>query len=88
MAGHRPGVFLLTQTMIAIDPAALDRIEAKLDALSRKLDAVQIAATPDWMPVSEYARLKGVSRQTVNRRIDSGQLKARGHGKLREVRVT
>jgi hypothetical protein len=61
------------------------RVEAKLDAIAARLD--DIAPPPQWVSVAEYMAMKGVSKSTVYRRIDAGELEARGSGKSREVKV-
>lgn len=61
------------------------RVEAKLDAIASRLDI--LAPAPEWVSVAEYAKRKGVTKQTVYRWIASGTIEARGSGKSREVKV-
>jgi hypothetical protein len=48
------------------------RLPRKIDRLERKLDAVQMTASPRWIPINEYATKIGRSRRTVTRAIASG----------------
>jgi len=73
--------------LIAIDPNAIERVLDRLAELERKLDQFEIKPRPEWISVAEYARLKNVSPRTVKRRIEAGQLEARGSGKLREIHL-
>lgn len=65
--------------------ADVARVEAKLDAISERLDI--IAPPPQWVSVAEYMAAKGISKGTVYRWIAIGQVEARGAGKGREVKV-
>jgi len=47
----------------------------------------KIDPRPEWVSIPEAAKIKDVSPDTIRRRIASGQLEARGNGKLREVRL-
>lgn len=60
----------------------LHRLERKIDAL---LD--QIKPRDEWLSVHDYAAEKGVTVSTVRRWILSGQVEARGAGKLRRVKL-
>lgn len=73
--------------LIAIDQTSIERVLDKLDALERRLNDLDIKPLPEWVPVAEYARMKGVSARTVKRRIERGEIEARGTGKGREVKA-
>lgn len=50
-----------------------------------------LATTPpasEWMTIPEAMQRIGCSRATINRRIQSGQLIAKGSGKMRLVKPT
>ncbi|RMF12095.1 MAG: DNA-binding protein [Alphaproteobacteria bacterium] len=51
------------------------------------MSAVRIAPQPEWVTIPEAARQLGVSPDTIRRRIRTGELKARGRGKTRQVRL-
>ena len=57
---------------------------AELRAMRQRLD--ELAPPPEWLSVDAYAAKRGVSVATVYRWIRSGQVQARGAGKLREVK--
>lgn len=73
--------------LIAVDASALSRIEEKLDALLRLLERSDVQSLPEWVTVSQAAAREGVSASTIRRRIDSGELEAKGAGKGRRVKV-
>jgi len=73
--------------LIAIDPSALDALFAEVRALREEISAVRIAPQPEWVTIPEAARQLGVSPDTIRRRIRTGELKARGRGKTRQVRL-
>ncbi len=59
------------------------RLEAKLDELRAMLEQ----PAPEWLTITEAAARLGCSADTIRRRIKSGELEARGAGKLRQVKV-
>jgi transposase-like protein len=73
--------------LIAVDADALSRVEAKLDALLQMLERSKTTPMPDWVSISEAARINEVSATTIRRWIDLGQIEARGAGKVRRVKV-
>lgn len=74
-----------TMTAMQLHIPELDALREEIAALHEKLDA--LTAKPEWVRVPEAARRLGVSPDTVRRRIASGEIEARGSGKLREVRL-
>lgn len=66
------------QHLIALDPDALDRLEAKLDAV---LD--QLSDPPRWCRAGEAAERLGITESAVRKRAAQGTLKAEGTGKAR-----
>lgn len=77
----------MTAQLIAVDANALDLVLRKLDHLERKFDAADIRPRSEWVSIAEYAGTKGVTTRTVQNWIASGRVKARGAGKMREVKV-
>jgi excisionase family DNA binding protein len=77
----------MTQTLIAIDPAVLDRLVAKVEALEKTIRGATIKPAPEWMGIKEAAEHEGVSTDTIRRWINDGRLQAIGSGKGRKVRL-
>jgi len=78
---------MAAQTLIAIDPAALQSIRDELAALRRSIEAVNMTAQPEWMTVNDYAAFIGKSRKTVLRYIEAGQIETAHMCGARMVRV-
>lgn len=66
----------------------LTALTAEVRALRQAIDGATIKPAPEWLSISKAAAALGVSTATVRRRIETGEMKARGSGKLREVKVT
>ena len=77
----------MTQTLIAIDAARLDRLERRIEELSASLRGATVTPRPEWMSVRAAAEHLSVSPDTIRRRIVSGELEAKGNGKMRRVRI-
>lgn len=75
------------QIMIATDAARIAALEAKIDTILRKLDAVQMTAAPAWVPLSDYAAKVGRSTKTVRNWIRSGRIETRRDGNVTMVRA-
>lgn len=60
-------------------------VMAEIRAVRQRLD--ELAPAPQWISVAEYMERKKVSKSTVYRKIEAGELQARGSGKTREVKV-
>jgi hypothetical protein len=75
------------QPLIAVDPARLDAVDAKLAALAGMVETLVAAQQREWLPVREYAAREGVHVRTITRRIDKGELQAKGSGRGRMVKV-
>ena len=65
----------MTPTLIAVDPAALARLEAKIDALEARL-----SDAPQWHTRRSMAAQLGVSVSTVSRMAARGELEVIGAG--------
>jgi len=76
----------MSQSLIAVDPERLDRLEAELRALREQLQGATIVPRPEWLTVAQAADALNVSGETIRRRIASGELEAKGSGKTRRVR--
>lgn len=46
-----------------------------------------IQPAPEWVTVGQAAKQLGVTSQTIRRKIDAGQIQAKGIGKTRQVRL-
>lgn len=66
--------------MIAADPERLAAMEAKMDAILRKLEAVQMTPAPAWLTLPEYARRVGRTEKTVRNWIRAGRIETRREG--------
>lgn len=75
------------QTLIAVDPSALDRVTQELRRLHQRLDAFEMQPRPEWVTVAEYAEKVGRTKRTVRNWIDAGMIDTKTEGKLRLVRV-
>ena len=64
------------------------RLEGKIDALTRILTGATVQPAPEWVSIRDYMARHGIkSASTVYRKIEAGELQARGSGKTREVKV-
>lgn len=70
-------------------PTARDVAELKdlMLQMLDKMDGATIKPAPEWLRIPDAAKALGCSTDTIRRRINSGEMKARGSGRLREVRV-
>lgn len=74
-------------TLIAVDPERLEAIERNLASVLSILSAANISASPEWVTVQKAASLLGVHPSTIRRKIDAGEIEAKGAGKTRRVRL-
>ncbi|MBC7156690.1 MAG: helix-turn-helix domain-containing protein [Rhodobacteraceae bacterium] len=65
----------------------IEALRRAIEALAARIDGATIVPAPEWVSVADAARRLGVSAQTVRRWISRGEIEARGHGRLRRVRV-
>ena len=78
---------MTAQTLIAIDPAALQPILDELAALRREIAGVRMTPAPEWLNVRDYAAYIGKSQRTVTRMIEAGAVQTKHIGGIRMVRV-
>lgn len=78
---------MTAQTLIAVDPDALEAVARELKRINDRLDAVEMQPRPDWLTVPQYAEMIGRSKDTVNRRIRAGRLAVKDMGGTRMVKV-
>jgi excisionase family DNA binding protein len=62
-----------------------ERLENEVRQLREAVKGATITPAPEWVSIREAAERKGCHPDTIRRRIDAGELKARGSGRLREV---
>lgn len=72
-------------TLIPVD--RLDRMEALLRDLAARVEASTITPAPVWLTAAQAGRKAGVSRSTIYRWAESGQIEAKGAGKARKFRL-
>jgi hypothetical protein len=82
--GKRP----MQQTLIAVDPDALDRLFSEITRLHKRLDAVQMTPTPEWLTIPEYAAHVGKTQRTIRNWKDEGSIQTKVEGKTTLVRVS
>lgn len=76
------------QILIATDDARIAALEAKLDAILRQLQAVQMAPRPEWLTVAEYAAQTGRSTKTVRNWVREGKVETRRDGTVLMIKAT
>ena len=63
-------------------------LASEVRQLRETVERATITPAPTWITIPEAAAALGCSVATVRRRIDSGEIEARGTGKLRRVRLS
>ena len=59
----------------------------EISAIKIALARATIQPAPEWVTVGQAAKQLGVTPQTIRRKIDAGQIQAKGSGKTRQVRL-
>ena len=77
----------MTQTLELATKEDIARLERRLMDFEAKLDGCRITPPPEWLGIKQAATALGVSPDTIRRRINNGQLQARGNGRGRQVLV-
>lgn len=75
------------QQLVIIPEQTLLDLMAGISEIKIMLARATIQQAPDWVPVREAARIKGVTTGTIRRWIKSGEYQARGRGKGRLVKL-
>ena len=76
------------QARIAITGAdEIAALHSELRAIREMLEGATIIPAPEWVSVSDAAAHFGVHVSTIQRKIERGELEARGSGKTRRVKV-
>jgi len=73
--------------MIAIDARAVDALKADIAELKELIRHSQIQPAPEWVSISQAARILECSDTTIRRRIDRREMEAQGAGKARRVKL-
>ncbi|MGH1412851.1 MAG: helix-turn-helix domain-containing protein [Pelagimonas sp.] len=77
----------MTAQLIAVDAGALDELLSEVKALRLEVKAVRMTPQNDWLTIPQAAAQLEVSEATVRRRAASGEIEAKGSGKMRLVRL-
>lgn len=77
----------MTAQLIAVDAAALDRVLTRMEAIEALLSRATIQPAPEWVSISQAARMLDCSADTIRRRIAAGEMEAEGAGKARRVKL-
>lgn len=75
------------QQLVIIPEQTLLDIKSEISEIKILLARATIQQAPDWVPVREAARIKGVTTGTIRRKINSGELQAKGSGPSRLVKL-
>lgn len=59
----------MTEQLLVISQADLDRLHDQLVQIQRRLDRVEMQPKPEWITMKEYAAKIGKSIDTVKRRL-------------------
>lgn len=73
--------------MTIVSSDALETLIDEVRGLRLEVLAVQMQPAPQWITVSEMARMVGRSESTINRRISTGELESRMTAGVKMVRV-
>ncbi|MBO9467036.1 helix-turn-helix domain-containing protein [Tropicibacter sp. R15_0] len=77
----------MANQLIAVDAGALDALVAEVKALRQEVQAARITPENEWITIPKAAQRLEVSESTIRRRIGSGEIEAKGSGKMRLVRL-
>lgn len=65
--------------------ADIDELRVMMQKVLENQSLSEMVPKPEWLTISEAASKLRVSESTIRRRIDQGDLEAKGAGKLRRV---
>jgi hypothetical protein len=77
----------MTQQLIAVDVTALDALVKKVDRLEQLLHGGKFQPKQDWVSIQEAALILECCPSTIRRKINLGEIQAKGSGKSRRVRL-
>lgn len=76
------------QTRIVVaTQSEFDALRDEMRAIRQMLEGATITPPPEWVGIHEAAKHFGVHPSTIHRKIDKGEIQARGAGKTREVKI-
>lgn len=75
------------QQLILVPAADLQHLIVRVESLARAIEASTITPAPKWLSIADAAQALKCDRSTIHRRIASGELEAKGSGRLRRVLV-
>lgn len=78
----------MSDQFVLVPRSDLEHIKTTMQEVLAELKGSKIEPRPEWMSIAEAARHLGCSPDTVRRRINNGELEAKGRGKLRRVKVS
>lgn len=77
----------MTEQFVLVPSAAIEALAAEVRQMREELRGARIHPAPQWLSISDAAKALNVHRATITRKIDTGELEARGSGKLRRVKI-
>ena len=75
------------KTMIAIDQAEIEALHSKIDALHQAISQVNMTPRAQWVPVAEYAKMRGKTARTIRNWIRAGHIETKREGSVTLVKV-
>lgn len=77
----------MTAQFTLVPAEEIHAIRQQLDTLVRLVEQSHIQRAPEWVTVQEAARNLDCSPDTIRRRVERGEMEAKGAGKARRVRM-
>lgn len=75
------------QQLIAVDADALKELLDRVARVENLLSGSQVSRREDWISIPDAARVLKCDPSTIRRKINSGELQAKGSGKSRRVKL-
>ena len=76
-----------TPQFVLVPVEDFQALAAEVRTLSQRIERATIIPASEWVTIPQATAQLDVSVATIRRRIDSGEIQAKGSGKLRRVRV-
>lgn len=73
--------------IVVADHAEIEALRDELRAIRGLIEGATIIPAPEWVSIPDAAAHFGVHVSTIHRKIDKGEIEARGAGKLRRVKI-